>query len=197
VLTLTRRIGESLLIGGDIEVTVVSLSRGRVRLGIRAPRTTPIHRRELVDRVCEENRRALAQTVEQGVAAGAEIRFPDGLLGLREHDAFVLCDLAEDNPIRCLVSCRDPNLQLYVVEAQQVFPDYPVVAACEGVGDDGEELAVGLIVRVPSDGSPPTANLAAPLVIGLESRVGRQVLLDGRELSTSAPIGPTARAVAQ
>jgi carbon storage regulator len=47
MLVLTRKTNESLIIGGDICITVVSVENGRVRLGITAPRTTSIRRSEL------------------------------------------------------------------------------------------------------------------------------------------------------
>ena len=47
MLVLTRKTNESLIIGGNIAVTVVSVENGRVRLGITAPRTTSIRRAEL------------------------------------------------------------------------------------------------------------------------------------------------------
>ena len=49
MLILGRRAGESLDIGGDIHITVVSVEGGRVRLAIDAPRDVPIVRRELLD----------------------------------------------------------------------------------------------------------------------------------------------------
>lgn len=188
MLTLTRRVGQTITIGGDIEVTVVSVSGGRVRLGIRAPRELPVHRAELVERVSEQNRLALAKVVEEGVAAGAEIRFPEGLFGLRDHERFVLCDLDEGNPIRCLMSCQDPEVQLLVVDAEEAWPGYPVEEARAALDLD-EEKAIALVVNVPGDGSQPTANLMAPLVVGVESRVGRQVMIERRGLSVDAPIG--------
>jgi carbon storage regulator len=49
MLVLTRRIGEAILIGADIRVTVVTLSRQRVRLGITAPLAVTVARSELVE----------------------------------------------------------------------------------------------------------------------------------------------------
>lgn len=188
MLTLTRRAGQSILIGPDIEVTVVSVSGGRVRVGIRAPRKLPIHRLELVQRVSDENRKALAQAVEQGRAAGAELHFPEGLFGLSDHTEWILCDVDEGNPIRCLMSCSDPEVQLLVVDAQVVWPSYPIDEAREEHGTESE-CAVGLIVTVPADGGQPMANLLAPLVISLEDRVGRQIVLDRPGLEVSVPVG--------
>lgn len=49
MLILTRREGETLLIGDNIEVTVVAVQGGQVRLGITAPREVQVLREELVD----------------------------------------------------------------------------------------------------------------------------------------------------
>lgn len=49
MLILQRKPGESLVIGGDISITVVSVDGGRVRLAISAPQDVPILRSELLD----------------------------------------------------------------------------------------------------------------------------------------------------
>lgn len=51
MLILTRKIGETLLLGNDIEVQVMSASEGRVKLGIRAPRNMNVLRKELRDKL--------------------------------------------------------------------------------------------------------------------------------------------------
>jgi carbon storage regulator len=48
MLVLTRRAGEEIIIGGDIRVTVVAVNGQRVRLGITAPSSVPVVRRELL-----------------------------------------------------------------------------------------------------------------------------------------------------
>ena len=48
MLVLTRRIGEEIMIAGEIRVTVVAVSRNKVRLGITAPSSVPVARRELL-----------------------------------------------------------------------------------------------------------------------------------------------------
>lgn len=60
MLILQRKVGESLLIGGEIEVTVLSVEAGRVRLAIEAPRSVPILRSEL-RRAAEVNREAAGE----------------------------------------------------------------------------------------------------------------------------------------
>jgi carbon storage regulator len=50
MLVLARRIGERICIGEDIVLTVTAIADGRVRIGIEAPRSMPILRKELCDR---------------------------------------------------------------------------------------------------------------------------------------------------
>jgi carbon storage regulator len=50
MLVLTRRLGEEIVIAGDIRVTVLALNRQKVRLGIMAPASVPVVRQELRDR---------------------------------------------------------------------------------------------------------------------------------------------------
>lgn len=51
MLVLTRRVGEIIIIGDDIEVTVLGIKHGQVRLGIEAPREVDVHRSEIYDRI--------------------------------------------------------------------------------------------------------------------------------------------------
>ncbi len=69
MLVLTRRINESIVINGDIVVTVLEVGRnGQVRLGIEAPRHYQIYRRELWLEIEQENRNALASALTDATA---------------------------------------------------------------------------------------------------------------------------------
>jgi carbon storage regulator len=48
VLVLSRKLGEKIYIGDNICITVVDIDRGKIRLGIEAPRDVPIYRQELL-----------------------------------------------------------------------------------------------------------------------------------------------------
>ncbi len=58
MLVLSRKIGEVVTIGSTVSVTVLSYDRGIVRLGIEAPKSIPVHRKEIHDKIIEMNRQA-------------------------------------------------------------------------------------------------------------------------------------------
>ncbi len=59
MLVLTRKKGEILAIGEDILISVVDVRGDSVRLGIEAPKSVPVWRKEVLDEIAEENRKAL------------------------------------------------------------------------------------------------------------------------------------------
>ncbi len=60
MLVLSRKANESIQIGNDIVITVVELSRGRVRLGIDAPKEVPVHREEIYRELSARGESSLA-----------------------------------------------------------------------------------------------------------------------------------------
>lgn len=64
MLILTRRVGETVMIGEEIEVTVLGVKGNQVRVGIKAPKDTPVHREEIYERIRRET------TGEVALAAG-------------------------------------------------------------------------------------------------------------------------------
>lgn len=58
MLVLTRKPGEGIIIGEDIKITIVEVRGNGIRIGIEAPRDRKIHRMEVYDRICQENKEA-------------------------------------------------------------------------------------------------------------------------------------------
>ena len=54
MLILTRRVGETLMIGDEVTVTVLGVKGNQVRIGVNAPRKVAVHREEIYDRIKSE-----------------------------------------------------------------------------------------------------------------------------------------------
>ncbi len=79
MLVLSRKIGEIITIGNSVKVTVLSYDRGVVRLGIEAPKSIAVHRKEVHDRIIELNRQAARTELSalQSAIAKAKVKIND------------------------------------------------------------------------------------------------------------------------
>jgi carbon storage regulator len=69
MLVLSRQRDESIIIGDNVQITVVDIRGDKVRLGIEAPADITVHRKEVFDAIQRENRRAAGITTDELAAA--------------------------------------------------------------------------------------------------------------------------------
>ena len=67
MLVLTRKTNQSIMIGDDVEVTVLAVSRDKIRLGITAPRDIPVFRKEVYISIQEEGANGDAEPATEAV----------------------------------------------------------------------------------------------------------------------------------
>ena len=88
MLVLSRQRDQTIMIGDDIEITVVDIRGDKVRLGINAPSEVPVHRKEVYEAIKRENRAAAGMKAEDipNVASGAkDKRGPGSPAGEHRH----------------------------------------------------------------------------------------------------------------
>lgn len=93
MLVLSRQRDETIMIGDDVEITVVDIRGDKVRLGINAPARVAVHRKEVYEAIKAENRQAAGVDGASLAKAGAGVR-PGGAR------AAALASLKNPTPVR-------------------------------------------------------------------------------------------------
>lgn len=82
MLILTRRVGETLMIGDEVTVTVLGVKGNQVRIGINAPKDVSVHREEIYERIKNEQSGGAASPVSSTASTSPEVEpGPAGLMG--------------------------------------------------------------------------------------------------------------------
>lgn len=89
MLVLSRKIGEVVTIGNSVKITVLSFDRGVVRLGIEAPKSIPVHRKEIHDKIVRMNKEASKTDVAalKHALTGGNLVFADEMNGKNSKSA--------------------------------------------------------------------------------------------------------------
>jgi flagellar assembly factor FliW len=219
MLTLSRKIGESLRIGPDIRVVVRSVRGQQVQLSIEAPAEVGVHREEIYEAIRRANLAAASNPRAEGIPGpnppreggatggkvmkidttrfgemeineGSVVEFPEGLLGLHRFRRYVFID-RQNSQFRWMQSVDLPELAFLVADPQVFAPDYRAEVKASDLDPlgtaDPRKLAMGVICTVPENPAEATVNLKAPLIIDIESRRGKQVVLNDSPYSIHHP----------
>lgn len=120
------------------------------------------------------------------------IGFPIGIIGFPEAKNFVILEHGENTPIRWLQAVERPELALVIIDPLPLVPDYPLERIRKESADleldEQEEIAIAAVVTVPPSPQTPTVNLLAPIVMGVESRKGKQIVLHDSSFNTRHPL---------
>lgn len=65
MLALSRKVNESIMIGNDIEITILEIKGDQIKIGISAPKSVPIYRKELYLQILESNREAASANISE------------------------------------------------------------------------------------------------------------------------------------
>lgn len=76
MLILTRRVGETVMIGEDVTVTVLGVKGNQVRIGVNAPRDVAVHREEIFERIKREEQDGVPATHAPKNGNGHHDSFP-------------------------------------------------------------------------------------------------------------------------
>ena len=120
------------------------------------------------------------------------VRFPLGLPGFEDLREFVILEILESRPLYWLQSIENQHTCLPVIIPFEFIEDYFVrIRDCELEElsiEDKNDLFILNVVVIPEDIRQMTANLAAPIVINTKRGVGKQIIIDAKELPIRYPI---------
>ncbi len=122
------------------------------------------------------------------------IRFPQGLPGFREEEAFAYLPYGPDSPFAFLQSLTQPELTFFIVEPFHFFADYEFELGDDLAREIGftadSPFQVFCIVTVPEKLEEMTANLVAPLVVNWQAHSAVQAVLDKKGYTTRHRLFP-------
>lgn len=117
------------------------------------------------------------------------IHFPEGIPGFEDERQFVIINTEdEENPFGWLQSVTNPDLAFVIINPFFAYPNYDIIipetAQKKLKINDEKDVVVFSIVVVPEDMEKMTANLLGPIIININEKLGKQVILDDDRYST-------------
>jgi Uncharacterized protein conserved in bacteria len=136
----------------------------------------------------------------QEIAETEAIVFEHGLPGFENYHHFTIIRYKEDSPFFVLQSLETADLAFILIQFNEVAPGFSFDISDE----DAEELGLSssndsvtyAVVVLPSDPAKATVNLAGPIIIGLQSRKAKQIIINHPAYSMRHPLFAASEPVA-
>lgn len=120
------------------------------------------------------------------------IAFPQGLPGFEELRQFIILEVDESRPLYWLQATENRHISLPVIIPFEFMDDYFIEIRDYELHDlkieNKNDLLIMNVVVVPEDITKMTANLAAPIIVNAKLGIGKQIIVDAKELPIRFPI---------
>jgi len=121
-----------------------------------------------------------------------KIKFPSGIPGFEELHEFIILKIMDTRPIYWLQSIKNKFVSLPVVIPFEIFDDYSIEIDDNEMYDlkieSQNDILVINVVVIPDDIKNMTVNMAAPIIINAKLGIGKQVIIDSKDLSVRHPV---------
>lgn len=126
---------------------------------------------------------------------GRIIDFPIGIPGFEDLHKFIILEINESKPLFWLQSVESKFISLPVIIPFEFLDDYFIEIRDSELGElkieDKNDLLIMNVVVIPDQIQNMTVNLAAPIIINAKIGVGKQIIIDAKELPVRYPIYKT------
>mgnify|MGYP000862514066 CR=1 FL=1 len=116
------------------------------------------------------------------------VTFPEGLLGFEEERKFIIINMEEGAQFSWLQSIQTPELSFVIMDPFFAFPDYDIIIPKKvqeklEIKDEKDVLIYSMVV-IPENMEKMTTNLLGPIIINVNRKLGKQVILDDNRYTT-------------
>ena len=120
------------------------------------------------------------------------IEFPSGLPGFEDLHKFIILEVSNTKPIYWLQSTENKFIALPVIISFEILENYNIDIRENELDDlyveSKNDLLIMNVVVIPADMKKMTVNLAAPIIINAKRGIGKQIVIDAKELPIRYPV---------
>jgi flagellar assembly factor FliW len=123
------------------------------------------------------------------------INFSHGVPGFENYRQYIIRNYKEQSPFLVMQSTEKVDLAFILIGLEQIVPGYSIALPDEVVAElkvsRPEEVIIRVIVTLPEDLHKATVNLAAPIVINMQTKLAKQIILNNPDYGLKHPLFAT------